>query len=214
VGVGYGLSDAETSVVRDPTGIALTNSTNAAGKGWLGTLTAGYDYQFNSSIVGGVFGDYDFADIKGTLATTSAINFFDVLGGTEKESHAWDVGVRLGWLAAPSVLTYWTGGYTQARFDAISITDLAVAPIFPFALTTQAHTYQGWFLGGGVEYQLTFLPIHGLYGRTEYRYSTYNSATLPMFTAAGVVGGAFGPTDLVIKPAVQTIRSEIIFKFN
>ncbi|HEY2231568.1 MAG TPA: hypothetical protein VGI22_28290 [Xanthobacteraceae bacterium] len=73
---------------------------------------------------------------------------------------------------------------------------------------TAAHTHQGWFLGGGFEYQLTFLPIHGLYGRTEYRYSTYNSATLPM------LGGAAGPTDLIFKPVVQTIRSEIILKFN
>jgi opacity protein-like surface antigen len=79
---------------------------------------------------------------------------------------------------------------------------------------TAAHTHQGWFLGGGFEYQLTFLPIHGLYGRTEYRYSSYNSATLPMFTAAGPVGGALGPTDLIFKPVVQTIRSEIILKFN
>lgn len=123
-GVGYGLSDAENSIVRDPTGVALTTSANAAGKGWLGTVTAGYDYQFSSSIVGGVFGDY----IKGTLVTTSAINFFSVLGGPEKESSAWDVGARLGWLAAPTVLTYWTGGYTQARFDGITIADLSVAP--------------------------------------------------------------------------------------
>jgi outer membrane immunogenic protein len=214
-GVGYGLSDAEVSVLRDPTGVPLTNTANAAGKGWLGTVTAGFDYQFNSSIVGGVFGDYDFADIKGTLATPSAVAVFDVLGGTERESSAWDVGARLGWLASPTVLTYWTGGYTQARFDAISITGLSAGPgAGILALMTTAHTYQGWFLGGGFEYQLTFLPVHGLYGRTEYRYASYNSATLPTFTPAGVVSGPAGPTDLLVKPVVQTIRSEIIFKFN
>jgi outer membrane immunogenic protein len=213
-GFGYGMSDADTSVVQHATGVPLTNTSNSAGKGWLGTVTVGYDYQFNSSIVGGVFADYDFANITGTLATTSAVNFFNVLGGTEKESQAWDVGARLGWLVAPNVLTYWNGGYTQARFDAISINGLQAIGGAPLGLTTMANTYQGWFLGGGVEYQLTFLPLHGLYGRTEYRYATYNSATLPIFTAAGAVGGALGATDLVLKPVVQTIRSEIIFKFN
>ena len=73
----------------------------------------------------------------------------------------------------------------------------------------------GWFLGGGMEAQLTILPP-GWFVRSEYRYASYDSATLPIFsTVTGRVSGAGGfPTDLVIKPVVQTIRSEIVYKFN
>jgi outer membrane immunogenic protein len=225
---GYGLWNGETSMILDPilgppfAGVPLTNSINNAGKGWLGTITAGFDYQFNKQIVAGLFADYDVADIKGTLATPSANNFFDVLGGSEKESSAWAAGVRAGWLATPNLLTYWTAGYTGARFTGIDIGSLQspAANIFlgaPAAtnLVTQANAYRGWFLGGGMEAQLTILP-RGWFVRSEYRYASYDSATLPIINnVTGRVRGADGfPTDLIIKPVVQTIRSEIVYKFN
>src|SRR5262245_15337074 len=37
------------------------------GKGWLGRVGIGYDYQFASHIVAGLFGDYDFSSLKGTI---------------------------------------------------------------------------------------------------------------------------------------------------
>ena len=40
--------------------------TTGGGRGWLGTVTAGFDYQFNSNIVIGVFGDWDWSNIEGT----------------------------------------------------------------------------------------------------------------------------------------------------
>jgi len=46
-------------------------------------------------------------------------------------------------------------------------------------LITQANTYHGWFLGGGMEAQLTILP-RGWFVRSEYRYASYDSATLPI----------------------------------
>jgi hypothetical protein len=47
-------------------------------------------------------------------------------------------------------------------------------------------------------------------------YASYDGATLPIInTVAGRMSGAGGfPVDLVIKPVVQTIRSEIVYKFN
>jgi outer membrane immunogenic protein len=42
--------------------------------------------------------------------------------GTEKESSSWAVGGRIGYLISANVLTYWNGGYTQARFDQINMT--------------------------------------------------------------------------------------------
>jgi outer membrane immunogenic protein len=229
-GVGYGLWNAENSLVLDPSlgppfaGTALTNSINNAGKGWLGTITAGFDYQLNKQIVAGVFADYDLADIKGTLATPSANNFFDVLGGTERETSAWAAGARVGWLLTPSVLTYLTGGYTEARFSRVSINSLqSPAADFFFGapgntnLITPASTYHGLFVGGGIEAPLTFLPGSGWFMRSEYRYASYRGATLPIVdtTLLGAASGAGGiPTDMNFKPVVQTVRSEIVYKFN
>ena len=40
--------------------------------------------------------------------------------GTEKESSTWAVGGRAGVLVTPRFLTYFDGGYTQARFDGVN----------------------------------------------------------------------------------------------
>jgi hypothetical protein len=47
----------------------------------------------------GAFADYDFMD----------------LNGNEKESGAWAVGARIGYLVAPAILVYWNGGFTETR---------------------------------------------------------------------------------------------------
>jgi outer membrane immunogenic protein len=227
-GYGYGMWNGETSLILDPilgppfAGRQLTNSINNAGKGWLGTITAGFDYQLNKQIVAGVFADYDVANIKGTLATPSANNFFDVLGGTEKETSAWAAGGRLGWLMTPSVLTYLSGGYTEARFSGINVNNLQSPAINAFFgargntnLITPASIYHGWFLGGGIEAPLTFLPGPGWFVRSEYRYASYRGATLPIIdTTFGPSSAGGTPTDMIFKPVVQTVRSEIVYKFN
>ena len=83
-GFGYGMWNADTSATDTNLDFTTATVTNG-GRGWLGTLRGGFDYQFSEHIVAGVLGDYDFANITGTLATPTAINFFNILGGTEKE---------------------------------------------------------------------------------------------------------------------------------
>jgi len=80
--------------------------------------------------------------------------------------------------------------------------------------TIGSNTYHGWFLGGGYEIGLAGffgwqLPP-GLFWRTEYRYSSFNSADLPIFTAAG------RQTNLSerMTPFVQTITTSLVWKFN
>lgn len=222
--IGYGLWSADTQAVGDPTagppfaGAALTSTITNGGRGWVGQINGGFDYQFNQYIVAGVFADWDPSSISGTLATATATNFFNPLGGTEKESSSWAVGARIGLITLPGLFSYVNGGYTQARFDALSVGNLAASPLLiggPFAATIASHDYHGWFVGGGVESRLTFLPINGLFLRTEYRYSSFDAATLPLVTAAGTVAAVGGiPTDLSIKPYVQTIMSGLEWKFN
>lgn len=204
-GFGFGMWNAGTTALDAATGTVLTTNTTNGGRGWLGMVTAGYDYQFGDHIVAGVFGEYDPSNLNGTLSTPTATGFTNVLNGQEKETSSWYAGGRIGWSVSPTLLTYWTGGYTEARFTGLTITNAALPSGLP------ANTYHGWFVGGGLEYQVTFLPIRGLFLRSEYNYASYDGAALPMSNSAIIIGT---PLALTIRPIVQTVMSGVTYKFN
>ena len=64
-GVGYGLWQAETSTDAVGGGCVVCAKTDHGGRGWLGEVGAGYDYQFTDKIVGGILFNYDFSDMRG-----------------------------------------------------------------------------------------------------------------------------------------------------
>jgi outer membrane immunogenic protein len=206
-GGGYGMWNQETYAETFPALVALTSPTTAGGRGWFGTVQVGCDYQIGSSWLIGAFGDYDFGSIKGTYspaATTGGVNF----SSPEKMSSAWAVGGRIGWLPFDRLLTFVSGGYTQARFDQMNFFSV-VAPFGSVDLSIAAHTYTGWFIGSGYEYAIGFLP--SLYWKTEYRYSSYRADNLPFFfTSTGAVGTA----GINSQKYVQTVRSELVWRFN
>ena len=174
-------------------------------------MGGGCDYQFpvgGWNFIVGAFADYDWSSIKGKLNPPAAIG----LVGDEKESSAWAVGGRVGWLAFPSLLTYFTGGYTQATFDRTNLSVAFGPPFFPVGLPANAlidkKTYKGWFLGAGDEYAINFLP--GLFWKTEYRFSEFDVETNPIRFTTGVPSGVSDDS----KKWVHTIRSELVYRFN
>jgi outer membrane immunogenic protein len=205
------------------------------GNGWLGTVGAGCDYQFAAGNWGnwlvGAFGDYDWMDIKGdhgwSCRFASGCNF---LGGTSptqgaagelKEKWAWYVGARLGFVVAPNVMTYVSGGYTQTRFDETQI----LVPSGTFAgsgtgAVLEAQTYHGWFLGGGTEIAFPWVP--NLFLKSEYRYAKYAAKNVPeVCKSLGIPGadagcGGIGATGVLDhqQPVVQTVRTELVYRFN
>jgi outer membrane immunogenic protein len=211
-GVGYGLYDQSHYSYDTVTGTILSSTTNSAGEGWLGRVGAGCDYQA-SRFVFGVFGDYDFTDLSGTFGDPGLL-----LSGTEKETGAWAFGGRVGYLVTPSLLTYFDGGYSQARFNQVNLS-LSVPPFPATGFAIPSQTYGGWFLGGGTEYALSgIVPISGLFWRTEYRFASYNSANAPIVcvsVAPGcpAVGFPVGFGEHLQKD-VQTITSGIVWRFN
>ena len=218
-GGGRGFLTSETRPIDSATGLPLNSGITNGGRGIFGTVSAGYDYQFSDRIVGGVFGNYDFSNIRGFFSSGSAQNFFDPLGGRAQLDSSWAVGGRIGWLLDPKTLTYFNGGYTEARFTGQRLEGLD-GNFPPTGAFLNGHTYSGWFLGSGVETKLDslpgldLLPGNGWFVRSEYRYADYGSATLPMLTAAGPfpLGGAFA--SVRTSPVVQTIRTELSYKFN
>jgi hypothetical protein len=206
-GGGYGLWNQENTGYDDRTAprTQVTGTRTAGGRGYFGTVGGGCDYQFSPgswNFVVGAFGDYDFASIKGNPT------FVDALYGEEKLSSQWSVGGRVGVLVTPNLLTYFSVGYTEAKFDRINLLRL-----FPVGVTSPffigAQTYDGYFLGAGNEYALNFLP--GLFWKTEYRFSDLGTKNN---TILGVgPGGVFGASEDSHK-YTHTVRSELVYRFN
>jgi outer membrane immunogenic protein len=184
-----------------------TSSTSGSGRGWFGTVGAGCDYQMNANWVIGVQGDYNFMNVHGIFEDPFEFpGFF----GTEKESSSWAVGGRIGYLIVPSVLAYFNGGYTQAHFDAITLTSGANPSVFGIA----AHTYNGWFIGGGTEASLAgFFGLGlppGLFLRSEYRFSSYQAGQAQWSGFGAPIIGNFEQSTKY----VQTIGTALVWKFN
>jgi outer membrane immunogenic protein len=199
-GGGYGFSNSDSFRTND-NGVAVSSSVTNGGRGWFGTAGGGCDLQVGQRWVLGAFGNYDFADIKGDAAVP-ATN----LVGREKQDSAWAVGGRLGYTLTPAIMTYVNGGYTQARFDGFGLSDQTSGA--PANAQIGAHTYSGWFVGSGFEYNLGFMP--GLFWRTEYRFAQYGRDTLPILDNGGGLTGL----NVDSEKTIQTIRSELVWRFN
>jgi outer membrane immunogenic protein len=217
-GAGYGMWNQDHNVTAAVAGSGVPNSFQSidvtnGGRGWLGRFGAGCDYQVSSSWVVGVFGDYDWMNLKGSLTTQLSTAGGAPTQADETESSAWSAGARIGYLITPTVLTYVDGGYTQTRFDQmneVTVRGVATGNAFP------AHTYQGWFIGSGFEYAFTWLPINGLFVRSEYRYSTYKRDDLMQFNiASGLPAGNAGLGSVLhAQNQVQTITTSLVWRFN
>jgi len=195
-GVGYGMWNQDNQVFDG--GVALDAQHTDGGRGWLGRVGGGCDYQFWQRFVVGALADYDFASLKGDLAALGPFN----VSGQEKMNWAWAAGGRLGYLPWDTLMVYVSGGYTQAHFNGTIF-----APTASTAFTTSGTTYFGWFLGSGYEYRVDWLP--GLYWRTEYRFNSYNKKDIQLLNF-GVVTGDF----IHSEKFVQTVTSSLVWRFN
>ena len=201
-GGGYGLWDANTYSVNTATGNATSIAQRSGGDGYVGTVGAGYDWQLSQSWVGGIFADGQFGSIRGSLVDPT-----NALAGTEKDKTNWAAGLRLGYVVAPTVLSYVNGGYSGSNFSGTTLATAAGVA----AATTPSFSRSGWFLGGGVENQLGVLGFGpNWFMKTEYRVAEYNKATLTESTLAGVPTTA-GTT---YSPIVQTVTTSLVYRFN
>ena len=157
--------------VRSAVGPLDAKSTTNGGRGWFGTVQVGCDYQFAQNWVVGVFGDYDFADLKGHMSYPD--NSLDWRENKLKDS--WAVGGRVGWLvttATPDLR--FSGGYTEARFEQRStFTTIPSAP--QPILHVNRQTYGGWFIGSGVRVWARTCFCLGCSGRLNIVSPSYDS---------------------------------------
>src|SRR6201981_2853903 len=154
-GGGGGLWAADQQVVNTFGGRPFTVDQRQGGSGWFGTVGAGYDWQFSQTWVAGVFADGQFGSIRGTIQDPFAGPNFG-FSSTQKMEDSWAVGVRLGWLVAPNVLSYVNGGYSGAHYGRANFMDLAGND---GGVHLDSYNRNGWFVGGGVENSLNFFGI-------------------------------------------------------
>jgi len=112
-----------------------------------------------------------------------------------------------GYVVMPNLLVFVTAGWREAHFNSMNL------PLFegpPITASVGAHTYSGWFLGTGYEYGLKWFP--GLFWKTEYRFAEYKAANLPLFAEGNI--GLIGSPELNSKKFEQTLRSELVWRFN
>jgi outer membrane immunogenic protein len=185
------------------TGVAISPNLSTGADGWFGTVQAGCDYQFNNFVVG-VFGDYDFMSVKGDIST------FGIGGpsftGSQKQDSQWAIGGRLGYIVMPQLLTYVSAGYTQAHWASTAMANFGAAGP---TLALPGSTKGGWFIDTGDEYALSFFP--GLFWKTEYRYSEFETSNLPINNFPSGVPTIFSETQ---KFREHSVRSELVYRFN
>ena len=205
-GAGGGLWAADQHIQATGSNIPLTIDQRQGGSGWFGTVGLGYDWQFNSSWVAGLFADGQFGSIRGTLQDPT----FPPITGTQKLEDSWAVGARIGWLVAPNVLSYVNAGYSGAHFGQTNFTDLAGVPA---GIHLASYNKNGWFVGGGVENSLSIFGFNwpGLFMKTEYRAAFYNSRTAnELFDVTNLPVGH----DIRFNNWNQTISTSLVYRFN
>jgi outer membrane immunogenic protein len=209
-GGGYGMWQADSEVFDTASGACLACvNQSLAGKGFLGTVGGGFDYQlgalnigqWNPQVVAGLLADYDFESLKGTLEDPG--NFET---GPIKETGSWAAGARIGLVWTPQMFSYVNGGATGTRFGGTTM--LSNFTGAPAAGVTAAFTKTGWFLGGGAETSLSPMLPAGFFLRSEYRYSYFGTSNVPEFI--------FGtPLEFIsFHPTVQTLTTSLVYKFN
>ncbi|HXW29063.1 MAG TPA: porin family protein [Xanthobacteraceae bacterium] len=214
-GIGYGMWNLDHYTETYPGLVQLSESQTDGGRGWLGRVGVGCDYQFpNSSFVIGAFGDYDFMSLKGTNSDPNV----SVTGGTfpataasVTETSAWYAGGRIGYLPYPNLMTFVSGGWTQTQFGSGAFTNITVPSSPLTGAGFNAQTYSGWFVGGGYEYRIPWASFNGLYWKTEYRFADYSAVDVPhTITATGALNG-YGQNR---EPYVQTVTTSLVWKFS
>ena len=206
-GIGGGIYDADSYWYNNTTGAPYVVNQRQGGDGWFGTVGAGYDWQFNSSWVGGLFADGQFGSLKGSIPG----GFAGVaVTGSEKLKDTWAVGARLGYLVAPNVLSYVNAGYTQSYWSGSQL-----APITGAAATVSTPSFNspGWFVGGGVENNLNIFGISapGWFMKTEYRAAYFGTKNLVETSLATALPSIVTTT---YKPFVETISTSLVYRFN
>ena len=154
---GYDVSTAGSDVDND-----VNEDDDQSIDGFNYGIGAGYDFNAGGVVLGVE------AELSDSTAKTEFTNGdFEGFGlGDVETGRDIYVGARAGFLAAPDLLIYGKGGYTNARYNIESSFD---GDEYRAKIDTD-----GFRIGAGVEYALS----GNSFAKIEYRYSNYSDAEL------------------------------------
>lgn len=190
IGYGWGKTDVDIDAV------ATLVNPDFSGRGgdtdgFLGSVGLGYDWTFGRGLVFGVFTDYTFGELDGTIS-------FAGIPAKIEYDNIWAIGGRAGYVVHNDLLLYGTVGYTSADYDFEGIGD----------------DLNGYFLGVGLERRLH----SNWYLKGEYRFSDYDDTH---FEATGNGSGGYtkncgGPCDFEVdnEHEIHSIRVGLSYKFG
>jgi outer membrane immunogenic protein len=170
---GYGWDNRTVDFTADPNffapAIALGNlpaQLSPSGRGGLGGVQAGFNYQIGAGLVG-IEADFDAADIRGSAAFLSANGNYTTTAD-RRDTSIGTVRARAGFLPWNSMLLYVTGGLAYGNTKvAISVTPTAGCGAIPGCLAaTSSGMTAGWTVGAGAEWM--FAPAWSF--KAEYLY--------------------------------------------
>jgi outer membrane immunogenic protein len=168
--------------------------------GAVGGAQIGYNWQINNAWVAGLEADWQAASEVANGSFNFPVSNIEGLTGQLGSQILWfgTVRGRVGWLYAPDVMVYATGGLAYGKVDAAgsfsaSIPTGAVpSPIRQWAFE-QSAINTGWTVGGGVEGNVQNLP--NVTWKVEYLYVDLGSIsgcgfdTLPAAAGGVTFGG-------------------------
>ena len=219
---GYGWGHNSQTDINDPFFTGKFPTFNIPGfdpKGFLGGVQAGANWQ-TGAIVTGLEGDLSFADIKASTFNTPPPNvgLFGITNfGTAATSGTFDLlgsgRGRLGYLVAPNVLLYGTGGLAWTHFvQSTVLTSTTVSPFAPtsgnFSATTNPSWRFGWVAGVGAEARVFDTNWLARLEYLHYDFGNSGSASLPVF---------FSPTNSFRSSGdltVDVVRAGLSYKFD
>lgn len=190
---------------------ALQGNGSHTVSGFTGGLTAGYNYQMGSVVIG-VEGDIDYLNLRGSRAVGGLASPFTIRT-TDSTTSNWmgTARVRLGH-AFDRALLYVTGGaaFTDARFqrfvdDTVDGCLPAVGGGFGRCHSGSARFNTGWTVGGG----LAFAINNNWSVKGEYLYSNFGHVAFRTISTAFVNQGLDHSSTLQL----STIRIGFDYRF-
>src|SRR2546428_832134 len=154
------------------------------------------------------------------LPTAVAVAALTTIGA----ANAADLPVKAAPMAPIAAPSYgWTGFYLNAGggYGLWGADTTTVNPITRACIlrVTPAPSGKRWVVTAGGGMEAMFAP--GWFWRSEYRYADYGTVNLsdtapggPVVVVPGVGAFANPQSTITFHPIVQTIRSEIVYKFN
>ena len=166
VGAAFGAGGTFNQL--DVGGPALNTNVHGSGQsGVLGLIYGGVDYQITQRGLVGLMAEASYAGFNGSVSASVPGAFAQV---NQNTGFGWAVLLRAGFLADPSTLLYFTGGYAG---QIINTNGTATVPGGTASFSTN-NTMNGWTFGPGFETMLT----NKLSAKLEYRYSQFGRQTI------------------------------------